>query len=431
MISVSDGTGRVFLFLQGPHGPFFWQLAQQLRSAGAEVWRVGFNAGDRAFWPHRPSYIPHLTCPEGWADHFAEILIDKNVTDLVLYGDARSIHAQAIEVAKANHLRVHVFEEGYLRPFWITYERNGSNGNSMLMDITLDDMRRAQAAQLFAPPVPPSHWGDVRKHIFYGALYHFFVLVANFRYSHFKPHRDLTVAQEFRLYLQKLCLLPLHSIERKVASVRIKRGRFPYHLALLQLAHDASFVHYGPFQKQSDFIDCVIKGFAAGAPRHHHLVFKAHPLEDGRESLRKIIQNTAKAHGLSDRVHFVRGGKLADLLDEARSAITVNSTAGQQVLWRGLPLRCFGASVYDKDELVSRQNLTDFFSRPEKPAVDDYSAFRDFLLSTSQLPGSFYAAKGRRQVLRRMTDMMLATDGPYHSARDQNAADKQHLTIVR
>ena len=41
---------RVFLFLQGPHGPFFHALGRMLREAGATVWRVGFNAGDRAFW---------------------------------------------------------------------------------------------------------------------------------------------------------------------------------------------------------------------------------------------------------------------------------------------------------------------------------------------------------------------------------------------
>ena len=58
---------RVFLFLQGPHGPFFNRLGKMLRLTGADVWRVGFNAGDRAFWFHPASYIPvsytHLTLP--------------------------------------------------------------------------------------------------------------------------------------------------------------------------------------------------------------------------------------------------------------------------------------------------------------------------------------------------------------------------------
>ncbi|MGB7243600.1 MAG: hypothetical protein WBC93_16145, partial [Sulfitobacter sp.] len=54
----------VYLFLQGPHGPFFGQLAKMLRQAGSDVWRVGFNAGDRAFWRDRDSYIPYRDTAE-------------------------------------------------------------------------------------------------------------------------------------------------------------------------------------------------------------------------------------------------------------------------------------------------------------------------------------------------------------------------------
>ncbi|MDT8327681.1 MAG: hypothetical protein RQ750_09910, partial [Roseovarius sp.] len=52
------GQNRAFLFLQGPHGPFFQKLGQMLRRANAEVWRVGFNAGDQAFWRDAKTYIP-------------------------------------------------------------------------------------------------------------------------------------------------------------------------------------------------------------------------------------------------------------------------------------------------------------------------------------------------------------------------------------
>lgn len=57
---------RVFLFLQGPHGPFFNRLGAMLRRAGATVWRVGFNAGDQAFWFHRRSYIPFTGKATEW-----------------------------------------------------------------------------------------------------------------------------------------------------------------------------------------------------------------------------------------------------------------------------------------------------------------------------------------------------------------------------
>jgi capsular polysaccharide export protein len=56
-----------------------------------------------------------------------------------------------------------------------------------------------------------------------------------------------------------------------------------------------------------------------GAPAHHHLVFKAHPLEDGRIPLRADIRRAAQRRNIADRVHFVRGGKLAPLLDERAS----------------------------------------------------------------------------------------------------------------
>ena len=52
---VPPAGDRVFLLLQGPHGPFFHALARMLRAAGSTVWRVGFNAGDRAFWFHAGS----------------------------------------------------------------------------------------------------------------------------------------------------------------------------------------------------------------------------------------------------------------------------------------------------------------------------------------------------------------------------------------
>ena len=161
-----------FVFLQGPHGPFFAQLAKMLRHAGARCIRVGFNRGDQAFWSPMSDYIAFRHDHSAWPETFERILTDNQVTDLVLYGDTRPIHAQAIEIAKAHGIKIHVFEEGYLRPYWVTYERNGSNGHSRLMDMTLQAMQDALKHSDLEVPLPPSHWGDTRHHVFYGALYH-------------------------------------------------------------------------------------------------------------------------------------------------------------------------------------------------------------------------------------------------------------------
>lgn len=428
---IPDAPGnRVYLFLQGPHGPFFNALARHIGATGGTVWRVGFNAGDRAFWPDRRSYVPYRGTDSDWPASCAALLDRYRVSDIVLYGDTRPVHAHAIAAARDRGLRVHVFEEGYMRPYWVSYERDGSNGHSRLMQLSIADMQAALARSDPEAPLPPASWGDMREHVFYGALYHFCVMFLNRGYRRFVPHRNLTVAEEFRLYLKRLVLMPAHSVERRIATRRIRRSGFAYHLALLQLDHDASFRDHSPFASTTEFIDQVIAGFAAGAPGHHHLVFKAHPLEDGRVPIRREIRGMARRHGVGDRVHFVRGGKLARLLDEARSAVTVNSTAAQQVLWRGMPLKALGQAVYSKPELVSGQELAAFFADPQRPDIRACRDFRRFLLETSQVPGGFYSARGRRRLLRHVTDMMLCDHDPYSALMSGTAAPRQQFHVI-
>ncbi|MGB3407856.1 MAG: capsular biosynthesis protein [Jannaschia sp.] len=421
---------RRFLFLQGPHGPFFHRLGLLLRAAGCEAWRVGFNRGDEAFWFHRDSYIPFQSAAEDWPATFTSIVEASGITDLVLYGDTRPIHAQAIERARAIGLTIHVFEEGYLRPWWISYERGGSNAHSRLMDKTVPQMQAALAELDLDLPDAPAHWGDMRHHVFYGMLYHWFVLARPGKYRHYQPHRDVTVMQEFRLYLRRLLTMPVTALERRIATHRITHGGFPYHLCLMQLEHDASFRAHSPFKSMTEFLEMVVGGFASGAPSHHHLVLKAHPLEDGRAPIRATIARLIVQHGLDGRVHYLRGGKLAGLMNEARSAITVNSTAAQQALWRGLPVKALGRSVYSKPEFVSEQSVEEFFSDPRRPDSRAYRDYRHYLLETSQVAGGFYSSRGRRQLLRQVVDMMLSEMDPYDRLQAGKPAPRQNLKLV-
>lgn len=427
---MTDPATRHFLFLQGPHGPFLHRLAKMMRAAGCSVSRVGFNAGDRAFWFGGPGYIPYCGKPEDWAATFTDIVQAEDITDIVLYGDTRPIHAEAIIIAKAKGIRIHVFEEGYMRPFWVTYERDGTNGNSRLMDLSIADMQKALALSDLEVPTPPAHWGDMRHHVFYGALYHWFVMFRNRDYRNFARHRELPVTQEAWLYTKRLFLMPIIALDRMFAQWRIRQGGFPYHLVLMQLEHDSSFQMHSPFTRMAEFLEVVMEGFAAGTPRHHHLVFKAHPLENGRSPLRRIIRELAKKHGVDSRVHYVRGGKLARLLDHTRTAVTVNSTAGHQVLWRGIPLKIFGKAVYSKPEFVSEQPIADFFASPTRPDSRAYKDYRRFLLETSQVPGGFYAVRGRRQLMRQVVDMMLAPEDPYDALAAGKMPPRQPLKVV-
>ncbi|PRY94731.1 capsular polysaccharide export protein [Hasllibacter halocynthiae] len=424
------GPNRRFLLLQGPHGPFFSQLARHLRDAGAQVRRVGFNAGDAAFW-HGPGFVRFDAPQEAWPAFADDLMSREGTTDLVLYGDVRPVHAEAIRLAEARGIRVHVFEEGYMRPYWVTYERGGSNGRSRLMTTSIADMRAALAASGMEGPETPGHWGDTRQHVFWGAAYHGAVLLGARRWPAFRPHRTIGIGQEAMLHARRLGGMPAAAALRRGVTARIQRGGWPFHLVLLQLAHDASLTAHSDFSSPRDFADTVVRGFAEGAPPHHRLVFKAHPLEDGRARPRDAVRAAARRHGVEGRVHYVPGGKLARLLDDARSAVTVNSTAGQQVLWRGLPLKTFGAAVYDKPEFVSPQPLPDFFARPGRPDSRAYKDYRRYLLETSQVAGGFYSARGRRQLLRQVVDMVLAPENPYDALSSGRASPRQQLRVVR
>jgi capsular polysaccharide export protein len=408
------------LFLQGPHGPFFSQLVVKIAATGADVARIGFNFGDAAFWPRKAGFIPYSDPPEEWPAFLTGYLDDTGTTDIVLYGDSRPMHKIARELAKVRGITVHCFEEGYLRSYWATYERGGTNGHSTLMDLDMDEIREAVEAHPVNLPEVPAQWGTAWHHVYYGFLYHLFLSFPSKRFRNYRPHRQVSVATELWYYIRKLVGMPLHGIQRRIRTRRLLRSGAIYHLVLLQLSHDASLRSHSDYNSVAAFIDTVINEFTTGAPAHHKLVFKAHPFEDGREPLPSIIRQMSAKAGISARVSFVPGGKLGPILDSANSAVTINSTAAQQALWRNLPVHASGRSVFSKPELVSRKSLTKFFAEPDAPDADSYNCYRKFLLETSQIGGGYYTQRGRAELLRRLVDLMLSPNDPYSAVLSGN-----------
>jgi capsular polysaccharide export protein len=53
------------------------------------------------------------------------------VTHVLLLGENRRYHRQAVDIALALGIQVVVNDFGYIRPDWITFERNGMSGGSL------------------------------------------------------------------------------------------------------------------------------------------------------------------------------------------------------------------------------------------------------------------------------------------------------------
>ncbi|MEM7189393.1 MAG: capsule biosynthesis protein CapA, partial [Pseudomonadota bacterium] len=325
---MSAASGRVFLFLQGPHGPFFRQLAGALKSAGADVHRAAFNAADEAEWGRAGPLDRFNDTEDAFPDWLEQRIAAHGVSDIVLYGDTRPIHKMALKVAGERGLRTHCFEEGYLRPSWITYERDGNNGNSRLMSISLPGMAQALGQGTKPEEEIPATWGDSRQHLWHSARYHLRCLVPTGRYGRLQRHRDMPLVKECAIYARRGFVAPWIRLRRGLQQWMLLRSSKTFHLVLLQLSFDASMQVHSDYRSTADFIEHVVDAFAEGAHADDYLVLKAHPFEDGRENLGRIIRDVARDLGVGDRVIFIDGGKkLATLLDRARSAITVNSTA--------------------------------------------------------------------------------------------------------
>jgi len=180
---MGEAAGRVFLFLQGPQGPFFHRLARTLTVAGAGVLRVSFNRADEAEWGAAGPLLRFTGGPGAYRVWLARVIATGRVTDIVLYGEARPEHAQAIRVARERGVTCHRFEEGYLRPHWVTYERKGTNGNSPLC--TIPTIRIANALGGVPAPAdePEDGWGHPRLHLYHAARYHARLLLPSLVYG--------------------------------------------------------------------------------------------------------------------------------------------------------------------------------------------------------------------------------------------------------
>ena len=123
-------SGRRVLLLQGPVGPFFARLAQDLERVGARVFKVNFNAGDWLFY--RRGAMNYRGTMSDWPEWLEERLRTLKIDVVIMFGDCRPIHREAHALADRLGLEVWVFEEGYIRPDYVTLERFGVNGNSRM-----------------------------------------------------------------------------------------------------------------------------------------------------------------------------------------------------------------------------------------------------------------------------------------------------------
>jgi capsular polysaccharide export protein len=379
-----EGAARQFLFLQGLPGSFFSRLARRLASFGCGVHRVNFNGGDLIDWP-LPGAVSYSGRPAGWPSFLARLLRERSITDIVLFGDCRPWHRAARAAAEGLGVQVHVFEEGYLRPDWVTLERGGVNGFSPLPSDPA--WYRAAARRLpplhLAPPLPSSMRARVTATLRYYAA----VLLLSWRFPHYRTHRPWPAWIEASGWAMR-GLRRLRG-RRPVDAASLRR-RGPYVLLPLQLDSDCQLRSHSDFETMLPALTLVVASFASHAPPDLRLVVKVHPLDNGLIDWRRRTLAYAAALGVAERVLFVEDGDITELVQASDGVVTVNSTTGALALAAGRPVAVLGRAVYDLRGLTHRGSLSSFWLEREPPDAELYDAFQRVLADHCLLRGGFY-----------------------------------------
>jgi capsular polysaccharide export protein len=397
---------RGFLFLQGMATRFFERLGQALSERGHAISRVNFNGGDQAFW-RLPGAVNFSGRPEEWPEFLDRLIVDKAVSDIILFGDCRPLHRAAIRVGEARSLRIHVVEEGYLRPDWITFEEGGVNGHS---DLPRDpNWYRERALSLPAWQDPPAVPGSFRRRAVEDVLYTMSSMAGVWRFPHYATHRPYHQLVEYAGWLRRLALKK--RAERAAAAEidNLGRGSGPLFFFPLQLDDDSQVRVHSPFRAMHLAIEHVLTSFARHALPKARLVVKLHPLDSGLVDWAAITRYLGVELGIADRLVILDGGDLGKLLALEPAIVTVNSTVGTLALACCLPVIALGKAVYDIAGLTFQGELDDFWRAPMAPDAALFDAFRRVLAARCLIPGSFFNEAGLRLAVDAAVNRLEAT----------------------
>lgn len=380
-----------FLFLQGPASPFFSRLADRLAAKRVTVYRVNFCAGDALYWRGKPAWNFQLA-----NEHFGTFLRDKiwdaGVTDLVLFGDQRSIHRIAIEIAKQIGVRIHVFEEGYVRPGWITLERGGISAPYRLPRDP--DWYLEASSRLPSSTDRPMRRATIGPRALHDMTYHAANVFNPMFYGGYRTHRPCAPALEYAGWARRYAKFPWYQYRDSRLIEKLVLQRTPYFVFPLQLNGDAQVTHRSPFADMRAALDEIVRSFALHAPSETHLLIKNHPLDTGFVDYVKYIRRLESELDVAGRLHYVETGSLPRVLVNARGVVTVNSTVGMAALDLGRPVKALGTAIYDIRGLASQCAMDEFWNDPGAPDPEVAWAFRAVVIHSTQLRGELYSASG-------------------------------------
>ena len=374
------------LFLQGPMGSFFKKLDHLFKENGATTYKIGFNAGDSFFSNHN-NYIPYRDIRDNYGVFIRNFLNEKKIDKIFLFGDCRFYQRVSIQVARKLGIEVFVFEEGYIRPHYITMEKYGVNDFSHISR----DADFYKNVQILSEQKPKDAEYSPFKMVACSTTYYLVSNIFHFRYPNYTHHRDFSAIKEAfygtRSFFRKL-IYPFH--EKKYLEIIKNELSNNYFFVALQTYNDFQVLEHSGYKSIEKFIIEVLESFSKNT-LETWLVFKHHPVDRGRKNYKKFIIDQARHFGIEDRVLVLYDTHLPTCLKNAKGTVTINSTVGLSALYHETPVITLGNAIYDIEGLTCKNmKLDDFWHKYQAPDMELFDKYRSYILENTQLNGSFY-----------------------------------------
>ena len=282
---IGDVQDKKILLLQGPMGTFFNYLDKKFTNHGAQTFRIGLNAGDR-FFSNSKHFTPYRKKPENWEIFIANYLKKYEIDMIFLFGDCRYYQSIAIKIAKAIGVRVFIFEEGYIRPDFITIEENGVNDNS-----SLPRDREFYDALPYSKDMQCNHKNT--KHI--GATYSvmawqaiFYYVISNilfFRYPYYRHHRSFSAFLESLFGVKNFLRKHLYGVtEAGLENFFSLEQSENYYFVALQTNDVFQIKEHSKYTNMEEFIYEVIESFRKFAPKNRLIAELSHLIYPKKQS---------------------------------------------------------------------------------------------------------------------------------------------------
>lgn len=382
---------RNALLLQGPVGPFFNRFSCDLESRGFNVYKINFNGGDSFFYRRKQS-VNYTGKLKHWAAYLERLIKNKEIGRIYLFGDCRSYHRIAREVAQRLQVRLFVFEEGYIRPDYVTLEEHGVNGHSRMLTGPLD--YRSSDSN----PIPKTQQS---KNVFmrtaiYSMLYYLSAAFNRRKFRYYQHHRSFNALTEGMPWIVSALRKWRYGIrDKSFLAELLPQFDSNYFVCPLQVHCDMQVAVHSDFNSIEHFIGDVISSFAEFAPTNKALVFKHHPMDRGYTDYSLLLDNLISEYGLQGRVFYVHDVCLPTLLKSAQGTILINSTVGMSSLFHGTPVKTLGRAIYDQPGLTYQCSIDRFWKKSGRVDSDEYERFRRYLITHNQINGSLYKPLSR------------------------------------